>query len=137
MRMRPIAVTAACCVVLLAGAVRVHAQSPATEMVAKVGFEFTAGDTTFPAGTYRVTRHATGLGELKIAAVGGTDKGSVAVITRLAREMAADQEKRTALVFDVVNGKSYLSEVWMAGQDGFLLRGTPDEHKHVIVKTAE
>jgi hypothetical protein len=54
----------------------------------------------------------------------------VAVATRIADIGASEP----SLVFDVADGKRYLSEVHMPNQDGYLIAGAKGEHMHEKVK---
>jgi hypothetical protein len=137
MRLRHMLLSVVCCLTILGGAARAYAQHSASEIMVKVGFEFVAGDRTYPAGTYRLTRNASGPGALKIAAASGDPQGTIQVMTRISEDVAPTREPRAALVFDKVNDKAYLSEVWMAGEDGYLVRGTPEEHQHLVVRPGQ
>ncbi len=120
---------------VLLGALAAQAQNASNTVVMKVAFPFTAGDTSLAAGTYRVSQPG-GMGMLKVEAVGGKESATVPVITRLSQEKHSKGAQKAALVFDKVGEQSFLSEVWMPGLDGFLVRGTTDEHKHVTLQGA-
>jgi hypothetical protein len=49
------------------------------------------------------------------------------IITRLASEIP---NATSRLVFDVLGSERVLSEVWIAGEDGFLVASTQGEHGH-------
>jgi hypothetical protein len=57
------------------------------------------------------------------------------VLTRLGGEMRS-MPKGTHLVFDKVGELNLLSEIWVPGEDGFLLLATKGLHAHktVIIK---
>ena len=111
----------------------VQSQSPAKrEIVADVAFEFYVGDTSVPPGKYSFSAPGGGSQGLTIRAVGGKAIVDVPVVTRLARQAGAS---KTNLVFDKTTDRSYLSEVWIPGVDGYLVRGTTGEHLHVVVDT--
>jgi hypothetical protein len=38
-------------------------------------------------------------------------------------------------VFDRVGDERFLSEVWLPGEDGYLVRGTAAQHQHDIVNS--
>ena len=60
-------------------------------------------------------------------------KGTVlSVVTRLARRPSSDGNGSN-LVFDTVGGQRFLSEVWLSDGDGFLVRGTQENHEHQLV----
>lgn len=93
-----------------------------------VDFAFVAGKTSFPAGSYEFEVSGN-----KVTLRSKDPKGESAflsVITRLGRH---DQDKESEFVFDKVNDKLMLSEIWLSGQDGYLLLSTPTEHPHRVV----
>lgn len=102
----------------------------------EVPFEFRAGDTELAAGTYRILARSEN-GGLVIKIEGSTSQAEVPVVTRLARTTASAVD--TNLVFDSVDGKRRLSEVWIPGEDGYLLHGNlaEVEHEHVIQRGEE
>ncbi len=52
------------------------------------------------------------------------------VLTRLGRH---DRDAEPEIVFDKVGGKFLLSEVWLAGEDGYILLTTKEQHDHRIL----
>jgi hypothetical protein len=54
----------------------------------------------------------------------------MAIITMLGRH---DQDADPEFVFDKINGKLVLSEVWMPGKDGLLLLATKGPHEHAVL----
>lgn len=102
----------------------------------EVPFEFRVGDTELAAGTYRILARREN-GGLVIKIEGSAGGAEVPVMTRLARTTASAVD--TNLVFDSVDGKRRLSEVWMPGEDGYLLHGNlaEVEHEHVIQRGEE
>jgi hypothetical protein len=57
----------------------------------------------------------------------------IPVVTRLARRNGSSDDNGPTLVFDRVGKTHALSEVWLPGQDGYLVKGTPEKHEHDIV----
>jgi hypothetical protein len=98
-----------------------------------VPFSFMAKDKELPAGTYDFTAQGEGLSQLMIRSSGGGGTTLVPVVTRLA-DIGA---KQPVVVFDVAEGKHYLSEVHMPGADGFALAGAPGKHTHAKVEGNE
>jgi hypothetical protein len=96
-----------------------------------VPFSFVVKDKEMPAGRYDIREQ----GEANLAIRG--DKGGqvlVPVIERLADTGA----KAPTLVFDKMqDGKSYLSEVHIPGQDGYLVGIAKGKETHVIVTGKE
>ena len=99
----------------------------------KVGvpFKFTAGASALPAGTYFFTTQASA-SRLEVRDASQKVVGVIPVITRLAKG-AARPAGATRLVFDTVGEERYLSEVWISGTDGFLVRATAEKHEHSVV----
>ena len=93
----------------------------------KVPFEFTAGGQSLNAGSYRILERSEN-GETTINLESGAGKAQVPVLTRLARTGQSPAEAK--LVFDTTDGKRALSEVWLPGEDGYLVRGNLAEHEH-------
>ena len=58
----------------------------------------------------------------------------VNVITRLAPAPGAIKGSHVRLVFDQVGQDRFLSEVWMPGIDGLLVRATSEQHQHQAVE---
>jgi hypothetical protein len=104
-------------------------------MAVTVPFAFHVGDQAFPAGSYKITRQAKSAPELMIR--GEKLSQAVPVTTRLARLPGSSAEVKTNLVFDTVGTEHYLSEVWIPGMDGYLVRGTEESHEHAILELKE
>ena len=107
------------------------------EIVAKVGFAFYVGETAFPAGSYELSAANIGADNVTLRPTAGKDVTSLPVITRLARRGGASQSNSMSLVFDTVGGHSYLSEVWIPGREGYLVRATTEAHEHSVVNSAK
>jgi hypothetical protein len=126
-------VIAACA--LAAAAPPVHAQA-----AFKVPFKFESGGKTLPAGAYLVTK--TGDGQVTFQQV-STGKESVLPFTQKLTP-AEPPATEPRLVFDEVGNfePSYteyftvyvLAEVWLSGQDGYLIHATKGAHKNQIIK---
>lgn len=132
---RILAVTAVPCLFVAAAAVTsIEAASPWKRV--DVPFAFRAGETELAAGTYKIlARNEKGATTIKLEGPAGSSE--VAVVTRLARTTAAAANAN--LVFDMVDGTRRLSEVWIPGEDGYLVRGNlaEAEHEHVILTGSE
>ena len=103
-----------------------YAQS-AQKISAEIGFPFVAGGKEMPAGKYSVVFE---LGKpLEFYGQNGT-RVLLAVITSLGRH---DQDPDAEFVFDKVDGKTLLSEVWLPSKDGYLLLATKGPHTHAVV----
>jgi hypothetical protein len=95
-----------------------------------VPFKFMAGSSTLPAGTYYFATQASAT-RMEVRDASQKVVSMIPVITRLAKSGKAANSTR--LVFDTVGEERYLSEVWMAGADGFLVRATAEKHEHALV----
>jgi hypothetical protein len=97
---------------------------------AEIPFGFSAMGKELPAGTYRFTVDF-GKGLVRVESLTGKYQ-VVPFVTLLAK-----QEHSTAtdshIVFDKVDGKYSLSEVWGAHQEGVLLLATKGKHEHEVV----
>jgi hypothetical protein len=108
------------------GGAMVQAQG-SKQVVAEIGFPFVAGDKTLPAGKY--VFEVTDAGPVMLTGPGGV-RAVLPVITRLGRH---DQDPDSEFVFDKLDGKSVLSEIWLPKKDGFLLLASKAPHEHAVL----
>ena len=123
MKRRAFVGIAAFVVAFVMGGVMAYGQS----VSADIGFPFVAGGKEMAAGKYGV--EVTAIGQVSLT---GPDRGRVLlpIITMLGRhDLDADNE----FVFDKIDGKLVLSEVWMSGKDGLLLLATKGPHEHAVL----
>lgn len=113
-------------VLMVTGFLPVRAQGP-QELVTQTSFDFTAGETSFTAGKIQVERR--GPSTLKIKSADGKSTVSLPIITKLSPRTGG-----ACLVFDKLEGKTILSEIWFSDQEGFLVTATREDHEHTIVK---
>lgn len=100
-----------------------------TMVTAKIPFTFTVGTSALPAGQYDFVRDST----TGIRVVGGGKNiALVPVITRLSGAIH-NTPKDSHIVFDKVGDNHWLSEIWIPGQDGYMLMSTKGEHTHDVV----
>jgi hypothetical protein len=123
------------CLVSLVWASAVAMPEASKQQLVLVPYAFSAGGQALPAGHYQVTAIKDFPSQLQIKNVALGATASVEVITRLAAGSSSDRGIR--LVFDRVAGQYFLSEVWVAGQDGFVLCCTPEEHTHEVIVSDE
>jgi hypothetical protein len=116
-------------IVLCLGSVQAQAQ---TILRVNVPFAFSAGGQSLPAGAYEVVQGPAPA--LTLRSADGQARAVLMPVTRLAQREAQDGQDE--LVFDKVANKDFLSEVWYAGEDGFLVLSTPGPHTHTRVKGA-
>lgn len=129
-------------IVLAAFALAAAAPPAHAQAAFKVPFKFESGGKKFPAGDYLVTR--TGDGQLTVQQVSTGKDTALRYTQQLKPAESTAAEPR--LVFDEVGNfePSYteyftvyvLAEVWLSGQDGYLIHTTKGAHKHQIVKGA-
>jgi hypothetical protein len=96
-----------------------------------VPFKFVAGSSTLPAGTYYFATQSSAT-RMEVRDASQKVVSMIPVITRLAKT-SSKAGGSTRLVFDTVGEERYLSEIWMAGADGYLVRATAEKHEHALV----
>ena len=117
--------------VVLFLAVNLFAQT--SRITADVPFEFLVDGKTYPAGSYEILLSANGANQVLLrGAEKAGDPSFIYVLTRISRVEGND----SFIVFDKVGERSYLSEIHVAGMDGFHLKGAPGPHTHVRVKAS-
>ncbi len=94
---------------------------------------FTAGEKQFPAGQYQISRDP-GLRFIRIAAADGKNAAQVPILTRIAAS-THNTPKDAHLVFDKIGQTHVLSELWIPGQDGFVLNAPTGQHEHEVIDT--
>jgi hypothetical protein len=94
-----------------------------------IGFGFDAAGEAMPAGDYTV-EVSSDPSSGRVIMRNGAKSAVLLVITRLGRH---DNDKDPEIVFDKVDGKYLLSEVWLSGEDGYLLLATKTAHGHFVV----
>lgn len=117
-------------IVLLAAGSALMGQAPARILKAKIDFEFGVAGKVLPMGDYEFV--VTGDGQVVRVQGQGKSVEMANVITRLAAEMHTTPQD-AHLVFDVVGTNHFLSEVWIPGEDGYLVHSTKGAHTHKVV----
>ncbi len=115
--------------VLLAG-LAAPARAQATRIDGQVPFEFTVGSSQLPVGHYEITPASPDEGVLTVRNLDTGKATAVEYITRI----ASREDGKSFFVFDVVGSQHILSEIHVAGSDGYLLQGAakkPHTHKQV------
>jgi hypothetical protein len=120
---------------LIAGSAVTYAQG-----TFKIPFKFEAGGKKLPAGEYRVAKK--GEGQLSLQIEPNGEEVLIPVKQRLEQPKPAIEEPQ--LVFDMVGNfePSYteyvtdylLAEVWLSGEDGFLVHTLKGAHQHQTIK---
>jgi hypothetical protein len=99
---------------------------------ADIPFQFTAAGRVYPAGEYTFTP---GSGPVKTAVTimgPGNVSGVVTILTRTAGGIHTTP-KDAHVVFDVMGDTYFLSELWIPGDDGYVLNITTERHTHRII----
>lgn len=128
MKYRVLVSLAAAALLLTALPVASYAQDTA---VVKVGFPFIVDGKTMPAGEYELQLNSDE-SAFRLIAVPKDTGVFLGVITRLAAPEPPSND--THVTFDHVGTKYYLSEVWLPGEDGYLVYAAREKHTHTIVK---
>jgi hypothetical protein len=97
---------------------------------ANIDFPFTVEGKVLPAGQYDFARDETATA-FRVTE-GGKTSFFIPVITRIAGPRNEIQQN-AYVVFDVVGGKTFLSEIWIPGDDGYLMSTTKEKHEHKTV----
>ena len=106
-----------------------HAQP--TVVKARIPFAFTASGRELPAGEYMFTPNTN---DEAIRVQGITNRRNVEalVLTRTAGQIHTSSQD-AHIVFDKIGDKYILSELWPAGEDGFVMHVTKEHHEHHVV----
>ena len=99
-------------------------------VTATVDFPFMVEGKALPSGSYTFTRD-TGANAFRVQGE-GKNGGLATVYTRINGELHNTMQD-AHIVFDVIEGKYILSEIWIPGEDGYLLTLTKGEHKHKVI----
>ncbi len=99
-------------------------------ITAKIDFPFTVEGKALPAGQYEFVREAQG--EAFRVQGEGKNAAMATIMTRLAGDMHTTPLD-AHLVFDVVGGTYLLSEIWLTGEDGYMVLATKAKHEHKVM----
>lgn len=113
----------------LAAAQFVRAQEP---MQAKIPFAFVAGNTTLPAGEYRVQKVSDGSPALLIRSTEGSP--AIMVVTRPATVNVPQQKSK--LIFRRYGNRYFLVQVWSAGSSSSreLRKSAEEENEQLLAR---
>jgi len=125
-----VAVVVGVCALGLAGSLAWAAGPVSVE----VPFSFIVNDKELPAGRYEIRVEGNDESRLAIR----SSQGGGTVVALVLERLADIGGKNSKVVFDKMeDGKSYLSEVHIPGQDGFLVGIAGGKEKHVTVTGKE
>ena len=96
---------------------------------ADIPFAFLAAGKEMPPGSYQIEKSPAGPVVLSGPRLAATTV--LPVLTYLGRH---DTDAEIELIFDKIDGRLHLSEVWLPRQDGVLLLGTSERHDHAVLK---
>jgi len=97
---------------------------------ATIEFPFMVQDKTLAPGQYEFTRVEGGMAFRILGE--GKNEATAIIITRLSGDMRASA-KSAYVVFDTIGDSNTLAEIWLPGEDGYLLAGTKAAHTHTTV----
>jgi len=126
MKRRVSAGIAALVVVFLVGGAMAYAQDH--RLTAEIGFPFVAAGKEMPAGKY-IIEASPSFEPVSLKGPAGSF-ARMPVVTLLGRP---DRDAGPEFVFDKVDGKLVLSEIWLRGQGGLLVFATKGPHEHAVV----
>jgi hypothetical protein len=109
---------------VLAGGIWAHAQAPSM----KIGFTFYAAGKELKGGKYTI--EVTPAGHVALRA---EKNGTVTDVTPLKSLGRDDKIQEPKLVFDIIGADRFLSEVWLPGQDGYLVGSSSGPHDQEIL----
>ncbi len=113
---------------LLLAASVVYGQVPTLK--APIDFAFTVEGKVLPAGEYKISKTEDG-NAFRIQGEG--KEGALAlIITRLGGDMR-EKKMNSYVIFDKIGEISTLSEIWLPGDDGYLVSTTKEPHTHKTV----
>jgi hypothetical protein len=124
MNRRLMGISVAVIVAVFLGSVWAYAQAPST----KIGFSFFAAGKAFSSGKYAI--EVTPAGHVVLREEKGGATADLTPLKSLGRKDGAQEQK---LVFDVVGSVRFLSEVWLAGQDGYLVGTVSGPHEQEVL----
>jgi hypothetical protein len=119
-------------VIVLLGATFGLAEGTQPMIRANIPFQFIVGTKMLPAGEYDFTPNALG-DAVRVINIKGGPSSDALVLTRLGGEIHASPQD-SHLVFDKVGSTYTFSELWLPGNDGFLLNITKEKHEHRTIK---
>jgi len=105
------------------------ALAQAAPVTVSIGFGFVAGGKSMPAGKYLIDIKSAN-GPIVLRGDAKDSEAILSVMTRLGRH---DNDLEPELVFDKIGPALHLSEIWVAGEDGYLVLGTQEKHDHVVL----
>jgi hypothetical protein len=101
------------------------------KIAVNVPHEFVVDSQSYPPGNYEISQNPNSPNQIRLFNLDTKkDFGFIPILTRLSQTKG--EESR--IVFDTSGEKRSLSEIHIAGIDGFHLKGAPGAHTHAVVK---
>ena len=97
---------------------------------ATIEFPFMVQAKTLPAGQYEFGKVGDGMAFRVLGEDGNV--ATAIIITRLSGDMRA-ADKSSYVVFDTIGDSNTLAEIWLPGEDGYLMSTTKARHTHTVV----
>jgi len=109
-----------------------YAQQTRNMLRVQIPFAFSAGGKDFSAGQYelRVTQQNEQV--IRVTSSDGKNGALVNVLNRTAGAIHTTPQD-AHVVFDVLDGRHILSEVWFPEEDGYMLNTLKEKHTHEII----
>jgi hypothetical protein len=101
----------------------------AGDMTVNINQPFKAGGKDYPSGHYKIIADADG-DHIDLLSIDRKSEVAIPCVTRLSPREGQWGE----VVFDKVDNRLYLAEVYIVGIDGFFFKGASGKHKHLVVK---
>jgi hypothetical protein len=127
---RTLVVASAVAFMMLAGSRPAQAQEP---YEFKVPFTFVANGHAFAAGSYDITPSDIP-GALILRS--RSPKGGEVLLPVESRVSEPSSLAQPEIVFDKLNGKLYVSELLVPGDDGYMVQAAKGDHEHEVLKGA-
>ena len=119
-----VGISVAVALAIFTGGAWAQAQAPSM----KIGFDFLAAGKELSSGKYTI--EVTPAGHVVLRAEKG---GAVADLTPLKSLGRGDNVQEPKLVFDTIGSVRVLSEVWLPGQDGYLVGTSSGPHEQEVL----
>ena len=113
----------------LMAALAVYAQSGTVRVT--ISHAFSAAGKQFPAGPYQFARDPV-LNFIRLTSTDRKNSAQLPILTRTSGAMHTTS-KDGHVVFDKIGETYVLSELWIPGQDGYVLNATKEKHEHQVM----
>ncbi len=97
---------------------------------ATIEFPFMVKAKTLPAGQYEFMKVEDGMAFRVLGE--GRNVATAVILTRLSGDARA-ADKSSYVVFDTIADRNTLAEIWLPGEDGYLMSTTKAKHTHTTV----